>query len=129
MKQLLADTNWLIKLENELSGKDGPALKLLSVARVHINPMAAAEFLSGGSSLARRKTLARMIRLPALDYRDASRAAHLRQLRAKQGKPLATPDAFMAASAVRYALRLVTADRDFSGIPGLKWSGYRTPKP
>jgi len=62
--------------------------------------------------------------LPSLDYADAARAAQLRALRAKQGKALSTPDAFMAASAMRYRLRLVTADRDYSGIAGLDWSSY-----
>jgi predicted nucleic acid-binding protein len=30
----------------------------------------------------------------------------------------------MAAAAIRHRLRLVTADKDFSGVPGLDWSKY-----
>lgn len=126
MQNLLADTNWLIRLERELrAGTEGPAVKLCRRACVHVNPISHAEFLARGDSDARRRALARLHFARNLDFQDSTRAAALRQQRAKQGKALSTPDAFMAATAIRYRMRLVTADKDFSGIPGLRWSAYR----
>lgn len=124
---LLADTNWLIRLERELkSERHGPAMRLTQKARVHINPVCHAEFLAMGESEVRRQALARMHKAPVIDYQDSRRAGQLRYLRARAGKSLNTPDAFMAATAIRHGFRLVTADKDFSGIPGLRWSSYRT---
>jgi predicted nucleic acid-binding protein len=123
---LLADANWLIRLEREhKQGRQGPARKLLSVSRVFINPIAYCEFLSLGLTPARKTILAALSYVPSVNYEDATLASKLRFQRAKQGKALATPDALIAATALRQKLRLVTADKDFSGIPGLKWSGYR----
>ena len=129
MKQLLADTDWLIRLEIELrSGEDGSAVALAKKSRVHVNPISHAEFTSLGPSQPRQKALAMMHRTRNVDFQDSQRAGDIRRLRSKQGKPLSTPDAFMAAMAIRYRFKLVTGDKDLSGIPGLRWSAYaRTP--
>jgi predicted nucleic acid-binding protein len=122
----LADTNWLSKLQSEIyHGKQGPAQRLLKQGRVHVNPISVAEFLSGGPIPARRKIIAMLRKLPATGYADAVKAAELRYQHRKAGKTLGLPDALMAATAMRRRLQLLTADKDYSGIPGLDWSGYR----
>jgi len=124
--ELLADANWLIRLEREIHrGVAGPAGKLYRSAQVRINTITHAEFLSGGPSAIKLKILKGCVRLPPITYQEANRAAALRAGQAKIGKTLSTPDAFMAASAMRHGCRLLTADKDFSGIPGLDWSAYR----
>ena len=60
--------------------------------RVHVNPVSHAEFLSRGHSAARQRTLARVHFARGLNFQDSARVAALRQQRAKQGKPLSTPD-------------------------------------
>lgn len=128
MKNLLADANWLIRLEREIATRrDGLAVALCRQARVHVCPISQAEFLSKGTNAARQAALSRMFLTPNVDFQDANRAAALRLQRAKHGKPLGTPDAFMAALALRHKMQLVTADKDFSGIPGLDWSSYSKP--
>ena len=66
-----------------------------------------------------------MLRLPGIGYSDAEMAGDLRYWRQKAGRPLALPDALVAATAISRRMRLLTADKDFSGIPGLDWSSYR----
>jgi len=125
MKEILADTEWLRRIEGEYRRREiGSARKLLRRARCRVNVIGVCEFTSRGANRLRTAILQQLRCLPSLDYADAARAAQLRALRAKQGKALSTPDAFMAASAMRYRLRLVTADRDYSGIAGLDWSSY-----
>jgi predicted nucleic acid-binding protein len=122
---LLADNSWLVRLERELQRKrHGPAAVLLAKNRVLLNAIAHAEFLSVGISEIRRRILSRLVWIGGIDHREAALAAALRCRRAKQGKALSLPDAFMAATALRLKCRLVTGDRDYSGIPGLDWSGY-----
>lgn len=124
---LLADASWLIRLERELRGRrPGPAMTLLgTTAQVFINPVSHCEFLCQGLTPLRETILKRLRKLPALDYRDSSLAAHVRRERAKRGKTIGTPDAFMAACAMNRRLRLLTGDKDFSGIPGLDWRDAR----
>ncbi len=123
----LADSNWLIRLEAELAGRvNGPAKRLLRTHKVFYNPVVRAEFLSSDRNQQRRQLLDPLLKVSSgIDYRDADLAARLRLARRKQGKGLTTPDALIAASAMRRKLRLLTADKDFSGIPGLSWSAYR----
>ncbi|MCX6904816.1 MAG: type II toxin-antitoxin system VapC family toxin [Verrucomicrobia bacterium] len=128
---LLADAEWLIRLEREIrqtakNEKPGPALRMLSDRQVSvfINTISVCEFLAGGRTADRIKLLQGLRTTKALDYGVANKAAELRCARAKQGKTLHTPDALMAASAITYKMRLMTADKDFSGIPGLDWSSY-----
>jgi predicted nucleic acid-binding protein len=121
---LLADANWLIRLEREMVGKPGPAMALVKKSRVFVNTIAHAEFLSGSSP--RVEILKRFVQLPMITYREAGLAGALRRRQARIGKTMSTPDALMAADALSHQLRLLTADKDFSGIPGLSWSAYRT---
>jgi predicted nucleic acid-binding protein len=125
---LLVDASWLIQYERELvTRRFGPALQLMEAAgagRAFINPIAYCEFLSKGETPKRRLIADSFLKLPGIDFHLARAAANLRSQRAKRGKTLSTPDALMAADAIRHSLRLVTADKDFSGIPGLDWSSY-----
>ena len=122
----LADTNWLSRLQSEIHyARPGPASKLVSTGRVHVNAISIAEYFSGGRVPIRLHVLGLVTRLPALSYGEAEEAAELRHRRQKSGRPLALPDALMAATAMRHRMQLLTADKDFSGIPGLKWSSYR----
>jgi predicted nucleic acid-binding protein len=123
--RLLADANWPVRLERELEREEpGPARRLLASQRVHVNPVSQAEFLSAGVTVDRLRILARLVRLPPISYDEANDAGELRHRLRRRGKTLSTPDAFMAVSALRHRCRLVTADKDYSGIPGLKWSNY-----
>jgi predicted nucleic acid-binding protein len=124
--QYLADTNWLSRLQSEIfHRREGPASKLLGKSRVFINTISMAEFLSGALDPMRVKILSRMDKLPPISYKEAQKAAELRRRQRKISKTLLLPDAFMAASAMHHRCRLLTADKDFSGIPGLDWSSYR----
>ena len=125
--KLLADNEWLIRLEREhLAETKGPARKLLVENQIFLNPISLAEFMSAGITPARLIVLRAIKRIAGgVNYEDADRAAKLRFQRAKQGKTLATPDAFMAASAMRNKMRLLTADKDYSGIAGLAWSKHQ----
>jgi len=132
----LPDNNWLVgALEYEFKhNRVGPARRLLqSKRKIFLNTVSYAEFLSGPPSEIRTEIVRRLGFLPMISYPEAQHAASLRRRRAKHGKPLSLPDALMAASALRHRCQLLTADRDYSGIPGLKWSHYpssqETPKP
>lgn len=54
------------------------------------------------------------------DEVDAEMAAQLQAQLRKKGRQLGTADALIAATALRYDLILLTADKDFSAIPDLK---------
>jgi predicted nucleic acid-binding protein len=124
---LLADANWLIRLEKELNrGVLGPATRLYKSQRIHVNTMAHTEFLSAGQTPRRVRIVKSLVRLPPSSYQEALTAAKLRYAQQRRGKTLGTPDAYMAASALHHHCRLLTADKDFSGIPGLDWSAYRS---
>jgi predicted nucleic acid-binding protein len=122
----LADTNWLSRLQSEIHHRrPGPALKLVNTGRVHVNPVSVGEYLSGGRVPIRLHVLGLVTRLPSLSYGEAEAAADLRYRRQKSGRTLGFPNALMAATAIRRRMQLLTADKDFSGIPGLRWSSYR----
>jgi predicted nucleic acid-binding protein len=104
----------MIRLEKEIRQKiAGPVLHWFNHNRIFINPIALAEFLSYGKTAARFKFVQAFDRLQ-IQWEDGIQAAHLRHQRAKQGRPLTVPDAFMAASAINNKLRLLTSDKDFS---------------
>jgi len=62
------------------------------------------------------------------DEIDAEMAAQLQAQLRKKGRQLGTADALIAATALRYDLILLTADRDFSAIPDLKRENWLTIK-
>ncbi len=87
--RLLADANWLIRLERELEREEpGPARRLLASQRVHVNPISQAESLSAGATADRLRILARLVRLPPISYDEASEAGELRYRSRRRGKTL-----------------------------------------
>lgn len=55
-----------------------------------------------------------------LDERDALDAARLQVALRRRGHQLHTVDALIAVTALRYDLTLLTTDRDFAAVPGLR---------
>lgn len=55
-----------------------------------------------------------------LDEADALDAAALQVALRRQGRQLATVDALIATTALRYDLTLLTTDSDFASVPGLR---------
>lgn len=58
------------------------------------------------------------------DETDAELAAELQISLRRQGWQLETVDALIAAVALRYSLTLLTADKDFLAIPGLRHENW-----
>lgn len=61
-----------------------------------------------------------------VDINDAEQAAKLRLALRQQGVQLGMIDALIAVVALRNDLTLLTTDKDFSTIPGLKLENWRT---
>jgi predicted nucleic acid-binding protein len=59
------------------------------------------------------------------DAADAKQAADLQIRLRKQGRQLATIDALIAVTALRYDLTLLTTDNDFEAVPGLRRENWR----
>ncbi len=59
------------------------------------------------------------------DAIDAREAADLQIRLRKQGRQLATVDALIAVTALRYDLTLLTTDNDFRSVPGLRLENWR----
>ena len=60
------------------------------------------------------------------DATSAKEAAELQIALRKQGRQLATVDALIAVTALRYDLTLLTTDGDFRAVPGLRLANWRT---
>lgn len=73
-----------------------------------------------GHNLAEWERLLPGLTIYNLDRADAEQAAELQLQLRRRGWQLATVDALIAAVALRYNLTLLTRDRDFSSIFGLK---------
>lgn len=134
MTDYLVDTNHL----SVLVTKDHP-LRLLFVQRMKLDDTfaiaipALAEMLFGIHMTPRSKqNLAEWAQLSVtflyLDTirPDAERAAILQAELRRHGWQLGTVDALIAATALRYDLTLLTTDKDFSGIPGLRLENWVT---
>lgn len=72
--------------------------------------------------------LERKIECLALDEADAKSAASLQKVLRNSGRDLKTPDALIAAVALRYDFVLLTTDHDFTPIPGIKIENWMPPK-
>ena len=59
-----------------------------------------------------------------IDRSDAEKAANLQVALRKSGRQLATVDALIATVAVRYDLTLLTSDKDFLAVPGLRQENW-----
>jgi tRNA(fMet)-specific endonuclease VapC len=58
------------------------------------------------------------------DETDAENVAALQRMLRRQGWQLETVDAFIAVVALRYDLVLLTSDKDFTPVPGLKLDNW-----
>ena len=63
----------------------------------------------------------------APDEADAENTAALQRALRRQGWQLATIDGFVAVIALRYNLVLLTSDKDFVPVPGLKQENWLVP--
>ena len=79
-------------------------------------------------NLAEWQLLERKIDCLDLEEMDAKTAASLQKLLRSIGRDLKTPDALIAAVALRYDFVLLTTDRDFTPIPGIKIENWLLPK-
>ena len=92
----------------------------------HLCPIVLAEVRHGLTRKNLHKFLAEWERLSTrfawlpIDWDDAARAADLQTAQERRGRQLELPDALIAAVALRHDLTLLTADRDFEGVPGLR---------
>ena len=68
----------------------------------------------------------RFVPLP-IDIHDGETAVDLRLDERRRGRQLKLPDALIAAIALRHDLTLLTADRDFDRIPGLRVENWLNP--
>lgn len=59
------------------------------------------------------------------DAADAREAADLQLRLRRQGRQLATVDALVAVTALRYDLVLLSTDNDFEAVPGLRRETWR----
>lgn len=59
------------------------------------------------------------------DASDAREAAELQISLRRRGRQLATIDALIAITALRYDLVLLTTDNDFEAVPGLRRENWR----
>ena len=102
-------------------------------APVHVCPVVASEVRFGLDRKRMTAELAEWTRVLArlvavrLDGVDAANAAVLRVRQERRGRTLHLPDALIAAVAVRRGLTLLTADRDFVGVPGLRTEDCGSP--
>ena len=71
-------------------------------------------------NLAEWELLERKIDCISLEEPDAKTAASLQKLIRNRGRDLKTPDALIAAVALRYDFVLLTTDKDFLPVPGIK---------
>ena len=109
------------------------ALVFGAPAPVHVCPIVASEVRYGLDRKRMRaeltewtRILARLVSVP-LDGVDAATAAVLRVRLERRGRTLHLPDALIAAVAVRRGLVLLTGDRDFRLIPGLRTEDWLAP--
>ncbi len=61
------------------------------------------------------------------DETDAENVAALQRALRRRGWQLETVDGFVAVTALRYNLVLLTSDKDFTPIPGLKQENWLVP--
>ena len=103
-------------------------------AKFHVCPVALSETRFGILTGKHRavmsadwdRVLIALEKLP-LDRQDAEFAARLRAAQRSIGRQFKLGDSLIAAVAIRYDLTLLTADRDFDRIPGLRVENWLDP--
>lgn len=135
MTSYLLDTNHispLVTIEHPLREKI--LLHLQAGDEFCITTSALSEFLFGIGSLPRAmrnfKEWERIrydFKYYNIDPTDAEQAAKLRLTLRKRGWQLGLVDSLIAIIALRNDLTLLTTDKDFQGVPGLKIENWRLP--
>ena len=131
---MLLDSTFLIQLEHELrlrgddaSTPTGPALQFL--ARHHskplsISPICAGEFYAGCQDFSdARRFLAGFNSLALTDAVATQAGINEREQRAK-GRPMGENDNWIAATARHYVREIVSRDKGFDGVRGVKRVTY-----
>jgi predicted nucleic acid-binding protein len=122
---VLFDTTFFIDLEHEIVARQpGPAAAFLGACRGHAKCMATVtlgEFAVGGATGPMLRRFFRGYRPLPLGRADAIFAGHLQ---ARLTVELGENDLWIAGLALRHGLSLVTRDRMFSRVPGLRVLAY-----
>jgi len=122
---VLFDTTFFIVLEHEIvASRPGAAAAFLAAHRGHAKCVAAVtlgEFAVGGASAPAMRRFFRGYRPLPLGRADAIFAGHLQ---ARLAVELGENDLWIAGLALRHGLPLVTRDRMFSRVPGLRVLNY-----
>jgi len=126
MRALLLDTNAYVRF---LAG-DGRVLDSLARAgRVHMSVFVLGEleagFRAGGKEKENRQVLDRFLAKPAVGVLESTRetAEYFGLVKAalkKAGRPIPLNDVWIAAHALETGSVLVTYDRHFAAVPGLR---------
>ena len=131
---MLLDSTFLVHLEKEVRRRQadpryngGPALRFLSAhrgAKFSISPVCAGEFYAGCDDFTdARRFLARFNRLELTDSVVIQAGLMEREQRAK-GEPLGENDNWIAATARTHGRPVVSNDRGFDGVRGVKRVAY-----
>jgi predicted nucleic acid-binding protein len=122
---VLFDTTFFIDLERELaSGVPGPAAAFLSAHRRHpkrVTTITLGEFAIGAASAAALARFFRGFQAMPLGREDAIFAG---RLQARLSFEMGENDLWIAGIGLRHGLPLVTRDRIFARVPGLKTVSY-----
>jgi len=128
---LLLDANFLIDLHREIRRGDadgGPANAYLRAHRTEpmaITPVSAAEYAVGIRHERESRRFLRKYRFIPLGRAVAATASRVGREQRARGQPLGENDTWQAAVALHFDLILVTDDRDFDRVLGLKIDRYR----
>jgi predicted nucleic acid-binding protein len=135
MMNYLLDTNHvasLVTIGHPLRKRIFHNLEVGDTFAIHV--LILAEMLFGIGILPRaQQNLAEWVRLKSNftcylpDETDAERAAELQISLRRQGWQLETVDAFIAVTALRYNLTLLTTDNDFQAVPELLKENWKIP--
>jgi tRNA(fMet)-specific endonuclease VapC len=94
-----------------------------------VTPPAAAEVMVGahglgGSSLRSAEELLRSLQWLEFDWKCCDLAGRIEADLIARGEPMGAADLFIAAVTMRHEQRLVTRDRGFARVPGLRVETY-----
>ena len=125
MRRVLLDTS---AYSLALRGHDKAQSAAQTADQVFLNPVILGElragFLSGTRASENEGELQELLASPrcrvlSIDEETSRRYAMLKSHLKRQGKPVSANDLWIASTALQHGLELVTADSDFSRIPGL----------
>ena len=125
---MLLDSTFLIDLENEVrTGRDGRAVQFLArhgSARMSVSPVCAGEFYAGCNDFPDAKRF--LARFGSVAFNDAVAvtAGLMEREQRLIGKPLGENDNWIAATARMLKREIVSRDKGFDGVRGVKRISY-----